>query len=347
MYLTSSYSITASLRRTIGLLQSDLTRGQKEVSSGRHADLGLALGQRTSDSFTLFAARETIDAMTASNNLVSARLETTQVALSALLSDAEDMRATLVAAQTKGGDPGSIVTQARQSLTTFIGKLNASNGDGFIFGGLNTDQPPIRNYFGNPAQPNKLALDSAFATEFGFTQSDTRVASITGPQMRSFLSGPFSSLFSAPSWKSDWSQASDTPTRSQISLSIRIDSSLTANEPALLKLASAYTMVSDLGAEKLNKESFAVLVDMAMSTIDGGIRDLTLSQARLGVVESAVQNANEMMAIQSDTLQSQLHGLESVDPIEASTRVHGLMTQIETAYSLTARISQLSLIKYL
>jgi flagellar hook-associated protein 3 FlgL len=347
MHLTSTYTMTASLRRTLGLLQSNLTRGQKEVTTGRHADLGLALGLRTSSSFTLVSARRTIDATLASNSALAARLDSTQVALTALLSDAQDMRATLVGAQTSGGDPGAIVTEARQALTTFVAKLNSSNAEGFLFGGVNTDQEPIRNYFADPPESNKAALDAAFATEFGFSQSDPAVSTITSAQMQNFLSGPFPSLFSTASWKTDWSRASDTPIRSYVSLSVSIETSTTANEPALQKLASAYTMMADLGAQKLNADSFGVLMKTAMETIDSGIRALTKTQARLGVVQGAVKSASETMAIQSDTLQEQLHGLESVDPIEAGARVQGLMTQIETAYTLTARISQLSLIKYL
>jgi flagellar hook-associated protein 3 FlgL len=347
MYLTSTYTMTASLRRTLGLLQSDLTRGQKEVTTGRRADLGLALGMRASASFTIVSAQTTINATLASNSTLGSRLETTQVALSALLSDAQGMRTTLIGAQSNGGDPGAIVAQARQALTTFTAKLNSSTAEGFLFGGVNTDQEPVLNYFATPPQANKTALDAAFANEFGFSQSDPAVSTITGAQMKTFLDGAFSSLFSPGNWKADWSRASDTPIRSQVSLSVSMDTSITANEPALQKFAAAYAMIGDLGAGQLNGESYGVLLKSAMETIDSGVRELTKTQARLGVVQSAVKNANDIMSIQSDTLQTQLHDLESVNPVEASTRVNGLMTQIETAYALTARISQLSLIKYL
>ncbi|MGJ0508731.1 MAG: flagellar hook-associated family protein [Methylocystis sp.] len=347
MYLTSTYTMTASLRRTIGLLQSGLTRGQTEVTTGRHADLGLALGSRASESYTLVAARATIQTTLASNSMLTTRLDSTQVALSALLSDAQDIRSTLVGAQTNGGDPGAIVTQAREALTTFVAKLNSSNAEGFLFGGVNTDQEPLRNYFADPPQANKVALDAAFVAQFGFSQSDPAVSTITATQMQNFIDGSFSSLFSAASWKTDWSRASDTPIRSQVSLSASVDASVTANEPALQKLAAAYTMLSDLGTGNLAKDSYGALLKSAMVTIDSGIRALTKTQARLGVIQSTVKSASETMTIQSSTLESQLNGLESVDPAEASTRVHGLMTQIETAYALTARISQLSLIKYL
>jgi flagellar hook-associated protein 3 FlgL len=43
-------------------------------------------------------------------------------------------------------------------------------------------------------------------------------------------------------------------------------------------------------------------------------------------------------------------GLErpvTIEPAEAALKINDLMTQIETAYALTAKISQLSLVKYL
>ena len=39
--------------------------------------------------------------------------------------------------------------------------------------------------------------------------------------------------------------------------------------------------------------------------------------------------------------------LEAVDPYEASTRVSALLGQIELSYSLTARIQELSLARFL
>jgi flagellar hook-associated protein 3 FlgL len=64
-------------------------------------------------------------------------------------------------------------------------------------------------------------------------------------------------------------------------------------------------------------------------------------------MQSAVTNANQRLAVQGDALQGRLGDLEDVDPAEAATKVNALMTQIETAYRLTARISELTLAKYL
>ncbi|WP_442754605.1 flagellar hook-associated family protein [Methylocystis sp. JAN1] len=346
-YTTSTFMMTASLRSVIANLQSDLARSQKEMTTGVHADLGATLGVRASRSFSLAGAKETIDALRDANKLVNARLDASQSALDSLLSDARNMRATLLAAQNDGGEKEAIIGQARQGLATLIAKLNSGDGDGFLFGGIRTDQPPVADYFASPPSANKLALDAAFSSAFGFGQTDPALSAVTPAQLESFLSGGFQDLFSDAGWRTTWSDASDQPLRSQIGPSRIIDSSVTANEPALQKLAAAYAMMGDLGADNMSRQTYAVLLTTAMKTVDEAMVLLTKTQARVGVMQSDVRNASEAMAVQSSAILLQLQDLEGVDQTAAAARVNGLMTQIETAYTLTSRISQLSLAKYL
>jgi flagellar hook-associated protein 3 FlgL len=53
------------------------------------------------------------------------------------------------------------------------------------------------------------------------------------------------------------------------------------------------------------------------------------------------------MKASSNALATSLSTLESVDPAEASVRLNELQTRMEASYSLTARLQQLSLVKYL
>lgn len=346
-YITSTYTMTASLRSVIANLQTDLTRSHKEMTTGVRADLGAALGVRVSRSFSLAGAKEAIEALGDTNKLVNARLEASQSALDSLLADARNMRATLLAAQNDGGQKEAIIAQARQGLATLIAKLNSGDGEGFLFGGIRNDQPPIANYFASPPASNKLALDAAFAAAFGFPQSDPAISGVTQAQLESFLSSDFQNLFSDAGWRATWSSASDQPLQSQIGLSRIIDSSITANEPALQKLAAAYAMIGDLGAESMNRQAYGALLSNATATVDAAIGMLTKAQARVGVMQGDVRNASETIAVQSNTILLQLRDIEGVDQTEAAAGVSGLMTQIEAAYTLTSRISQLSLTKYL
>jgi flagellar hook-associated protein 3 FlgL len=347
LYITSSYSMNTALRRTLTGLQTELSRSQKELASGRHADLALALGARASRSFALGAARETLETIRSTNNLVSARLDTTDKALTNLLTNARALRATLLSAQTDGGEPGAVVAQARNALASMISTLNGGDGEGFLFGGVNNAETPIAHYFADPPSTNKLALDEAFRVAFGFAQTDPAVADITPAQIEAFLTSAFEALFNEDGWKSDWSKASDDPLRSQISMSVTIDTSITANEPALRKLAAAYVMVADLGASGMNAESYGTVLRTALRTIDASIDTLTRTQARVGVMQGSVNNASDSMSIQSDTLRLQLRDLEAVDETEVATRINILLTQLEASLTMTSRISQLSLTRYL
>lgn len=346
-HIPSSFSTSAALRQTLGALQLQLTQRQKELSTGRRADIGVALGAQTSRSFALSNARAEIDVIQTTNNVAAARLDTTQAALGDLLGAARNMRATLLASQTNGGDPTAIVAQARNALANFVSTLNSGDGGAFLFAGQNVKSPPVENYLATPPASNKTALDTAFRAAFGMSQNDTAISTISSAQMETFLSGDFQRLFAAPAWSADWSHATDEPLKSRISVSATIDASVTANDPAFRKLASAYVMVGDLGAASLNASTYHTVLQTALQTIDASIDDMTRTQARVGVMQTSIKDASDAISIQSQTLTLQLDALEGVDQIETATQVNDLMRQIETAFTLTSRISQLTLAKYL
>jgi len=106
-------------------------------------------------------------------------------------------------------------------------------------------------------------------------------------------------------------------------------------------------MVSDLGLDTMNDATFRATVDAAAATVGEALKDLTDAQTEIGIVQNRVAEANQRMTIQMNVLTTQVDSLEGADPYEASTRVSALMTQIQTAYALTAQLQQLSLLKYL
>jgi len=105
-------------------------------------------------------------------------------------------------------------------------------------------------------------------------------------------------------------------------------------------------MVVEFSAAHLNEGAFQAVAEKAMALVGSAVADLTADRARLGAAQERVTNASTRMSIQMDVLANHVNALESVDPYEASTRISTLMTQIETAYALTARIQKLSILNY-
>jgi flagellar hook-associated protein 3 FlgL len=106
-------------------------------------------------------------------------------------------------------------------------------------------------------------------------------------------------------------------------------------------------MVADLGTTTLNADAFQTVVGNATRIMSQALNGLTNVQADLGVAQERIAKANDRMSIQMDIMSTHIGALEGVDPAEASTRVATLLTQVETAYAMTARINQLTILNYL
>jgi flagellar hook-associated protein 3 FlgL len=195
-----------------------------------------------------------------------------------------------------------------------------------------------------------MALDAALidpVAGFGFPADSPQVAQLTTQRIAEFIDGSFADLFSEASWKSQWSSASDAVLENRISLHQTIDASMSANDPALRKIAMAYVMVSELGISGMTNDGARTLIRKATATLDEGMALLKTSRARVGVMQQSIEIADENLQSYSDMLEIEATRLGAVDRSETATRINEVLTRIETAYALTARISQLSLTRYI
>lgn len=343
----ASNSISSASRLSIMKLQAKLVEAQKEVGTGRHADVGLALGYQTGNSVSLRQELTRLQTITQTNSLVKTRLDVSQAALQDISDNAQDFLKQLVAARDGTSGPAIVAVQAKSHLSTLTDSLNTTVNGAFLFAGINADVKPLGGYFQDPPSSAQDAVAAAFQTAFGMSQSDPAVADIPAADMQAFLDGPFAQLFDEAGWTADWSDASDQNVRSRISSSEMIDSSTNANEGPFRALASAFTMVADLNVEGLDDATYKAVIGKAVQLVGDAIQGVTTLQANLGTAQERVTNANDRMSIQTDVITSHIGALEGVDVTEASTRVAQLLTQIETAYAMTARVQQLSLLNYL
>jgi flagellar hook-associated protein 3 FlgL len=343
----SSYSLSTALRQSILSEQTQLAQAQQEVSTGDYADVGLALGADVGQDIDLRSEESALQTYTTTNNLAATNLSSTQNALTDFQTTAKNLLDDLTGASTQNGAGASLQQEAQSALEDLISGLNTNSGGSYLFAGTNTSVAPITDYNASGAA-NQTAVNSAFSSYFGFSQSDsTDVANITPSQMQGFLSSQFSPLFQGTDWTSDWSSASDTSTTTQISPSQTIDTSVSANNPAFQDLAQAYTMLASVGTQNLSSSALQTVITNAESLLNTGITGLTNVQSSVGVAQSAITSTNNQMSVEMNVLNTQIGNLEGVNPYDASTEVTNLQTQIETSYELTSQLSQMSLVKYL
>ena len=343
----STQTLANSLVAPVMQAQSQLASAMTEMSTGQYANLGLQLGDQSGYELSLKEQVGELQTLTSGNSLVSTSLSTAQSALQAIQSSAQTTLNDL-AAWTPGADSGaSLQNMGQSALQSLIASTNATSGDQYVFGGINSAVAPMADYYSTPASAAKTAIDDAFQTAFGVLPSDPAAADISASAMQSFLSGPFAAFFTGAAWSANWSSASSTNTSAEIAPGQTVTTSTNANQPGFQALAQGYAMLSEFGGSELSSDAQQAVATAASSLVSQGINSMINAQAELGSAQSAVTSANNSMSSQLTILQVQIGNLDNANPTTTAARISSLTNQIQMAYELTARLQQLNLAQYL
>jgi flagellar hook-associated protein 3 FlgL len=335
----SSHTIWNTPRSNILRMQTELAQLSQEVVTGRMSDVGRELGAGSASATSLHIDVTAFEAAITSNALTATRLKQSELSFVQLREDAIALLQQLI--NTRGTNT-PVASLASSGLSAFIDGVNVSDGRSYLLSGINSTSRPLSAYADAP----KTAVDAAFLAKFSIGQGDPSIDQIGSADMLAFLDTEFAALFDDPNWGTAWSSASDQAIRSRISPTEALDTSVSANEPAMRKLAMVYTMVSELGVDGLADETRGALIEKAIGILGDAISDLTALEVDVGVKRSRVEDATERLRVQKTMLETRVGQLEGVDPAEAKVRIDSLTVQLEMSYSLTARLLQLSILNY-
>ncbi|EKF17135.1 flagellar hook-associated family protein [Nitratireductor pacificus] len=342
----SSLAMSQTLRYQVMRMQAELAQRTKESNTATVADVGIALGGHAGRNLSMHRDIERLGGLIDSNALAANRLKATQDTMTKIGDLGQSLLASLTASNS-GVDQIAIArAEAERVLKTMTGLLNTNLNGEYLFSGINTDVKPVGDFF-DPASPAKTAFDAAFFAKFGFAQTDPAAAGISAADMDDFLTNYAEPQFLGAGWQTNWSSASDQKITTRIALNETAETSVTANEPGLRKLAMAAASLSDLLNGQLGDAARGVLYERALTLVGEAVADIANAQAKAGIAENRIEDASTRTSSQIDLFKSLIKDTEGVDPYEAVTRVNELVAQLDASYALTARLQQLSLLNYL
>jgi len=337
---TAAPAATAQARR-------ELETANLELASGRHADMGLELGGRSSVLVEARSQRTLLEGLKDDAGIAASRLSTIQLSLESMVDGAHAMLDTLMPLRTGQMDPAVAAGQARGHFEAMIAAVNATSQGSFVFGGINVGEAPFADYFAEPPSAARQAVEDAFINRFGFPPGDPAAAGITEADMADFLDNEFAALFDSPQWETLWSTATDEPMKSLVSLNDVVPATASANDPAIRKLAMGYVMVAGLGIDSLGRAARDVVTERAVSTFGEAIAGLNETRGIVGVQEKRVADAQERLDVQIAWLDQEIVGMEQVDLHEVAARINELQTMLEASYAVTGRLQNLTLLNYM
>ena len=323
--------------------QSRLEKAHVEATTGRHSDIGLALGGQTGSSLHMRLELSAAEISMTGLKQAAAKADITQTSLTALNSLADRFRSTLVAARNGENGRSIATTAAASSMNAMQDVLSASYDGQFLFSGLNVEAPPLKPYQEGP----RIAIAAAFEAEFGFPPDDAAATSLTKAEISSFIEDSLDDLFYGSGWEAEWSNATSATPSFRLSPNQNLGLSASTNAEFSRKMAQSLSIVDVLGESKISTGAFEAAVDAALAKVSETQIAIGREQARIGVGQAALKDAEPLLIEKKNSLTSSIQALESVDSYEVATRVTLLMTQLESSYALTARIGRMSLLTYI
>jgi len=361
----SSLAMQNSMRSTILKAQLEMTNLNTELTTGKHADLGVTLGANTARSLDLNRDVERISSLVTVNSFATQRLESSQTALDGMAKAAQEILNVLVP-NTSSEQPtlatvNQKITIAFNNFTSFANP--AVDGE-YLFSGTNTDVKPVQDYFAD-GSPLKAAYDAEL-NHFMATQTPAvgSISDLSKDQVNAFMTHmegvfngtttvtnpPHSSLAVGQNvdfWTRFGSNASDTNMTSRISQNEVVETSTNSNSQGMRYFAMTAITAMTFLKDNVSSTVREAVATQSVTTIGKAISGLNQQASSLGLSQERVKKSNDSLAAQKKIIETHLLDIEGIDPYEAKPRLDLLQQQIEIAYSLTSRLQKMSLVNYL
>ncbi len=315
-------------RQLAGGLKTDLTRLSREMTTGIREDISAAL---TGD-FGPIADIERLLTTAESRKMAAGEAafvtEAMQTSLKSVQENGRALSSALLTVQStdNAATRQTLAENARQRFAVLTDALNAQAGGRALFGGGATDRAAIAD-----ASDMLAALKAATAAE---TTAAGVVAAVDD-------------WFDAPGggFETDGYLGSDTPMAVfQLSENERIQPDFRADDPALREMMKGFALAALVGegVPSGNPSGQITLLQTAGERLINADQDLTALRAELGVTQERIEDADSRISAEKTSLELARNQLIAVDPYETASRLEAAYGQLETLYTVTARLARLN-----
>lgn len=323
------------MRRHNADLQTRLASLAEEMTSGVRSDIGAAV----SGDFRVLAGLDrsltTLRAYKTATDHAALVTRTVQTSLDTAHALSTGIAASLLTAAT-GASSASVdiaAGDAKQKLAAVVSALNTQVGDRYLLSGTATDRRPVSG-----ADDILAALTAAAAGQ-------VTVAGVESAVVAWFDASPGGGGY----LDTVYGGAATPLAPMQIGAGEEATMDVTAAGPAirdLLKGLALGALVAD-GILASDPAGRAALLKRSGETLIAAGNDMVTLRARVGTVEAHIADVAARNSAESSALGIARNGLIAADPYDTASALEAVQTQIETLYTLTARLSRLSLTDYL
>lgn len=319
---------TARLRNSLQVLTGELTSGFVADRAGR-------VGGNTSLIHHFETRIALLTQYQQAGFEAAAAASATQDVLAALQGEASNFSATLIsvsAADSEDFVPLRAV-EARGHLVSVVGRLNAEVAGLHLFAGQASDTPPLIGA--------EDMLDALQVLTAGLTTADQVQAAVSNW----FTAPPGGGGYLDLAYRGTIDQPRQVQIDADRSMTFTTDAATPAIRDLLAALATA-ALADSPGLMASGRERLE-LVHRAGAALLSNESALLDEMGRVGLLESLAERFGTEQAHALGVAEIGRARLITADPFQTATALQEVETQMQTLYSLTARLSKLKLVDYL
>jgi flagellar hook-associated protein 3 FlgL len=327
---TGDMALTTLLSRQSSTLRAELNTRMAEISTGRHGDMGAAVGGDFSALAAIDHSLARLAGYKANTTEAGLFTDAMQSTLEVVSSSATELATTAVrsvALEATSG-LGALTLEADRIFSTTVAALNTRFSERALFSGVNADVSPLPD-----AETILTALQAATAT--AVTVSDVMTA----------IDDWFMGATGYQAAYAGGAPRADVPIAPGETASLDV----TALDPALRETLRDMAGIALLGRGLLAGQT-AARAQLAKQAGEGLMTSgeaRAQLMARVGTTQAQISAATTRNGAEQSALEIAQAGIVSADPYDAATRLEDLQTRIEALYLITARVSRLSLADYI
>lgn len=318
--------------RNGGAIKSDLAKLAESLSTGKVTDVTQELNGQTTRFSGIRYRLEQLEAFSGTLKETAQYLSNVQTVLGQVdeVRGSTAQRLLLVNESSTIAQVDEAAKSAKYAFEAVVRTLNTQISDRALFSGAQVDQVPLA-----PAQD---MLSNLFSTIPVGADTTTIMA-----QVDTWFDDPAGG-FAISGYLGDMGN----PVEKRISESKTIALDARADDPAIVAVLKATAIAAVAEAlPSLDQQTKTELLQHSGRQLFVATSDLVAMQAQVGFNESIVAGTLAENTAQTTALGMSQNDLVKADPFETAARLQAVQLQLETHFTVTARMAQLSLLRYI
>lgn len=321
-----------ALRQRSTEVKTEIQKLNLELASGAAADISDHLGGSYARLSSVERDIRVLDGYSVSISEAENYTDMVQLRLGQIADLSTDFMGKLLASDASNGTGAQTVLadEARLNFSTVIETLNSQSAGRNLFSGEDSNTPTF-------VDPDLILAELQNVVSTALTPSDAQLAIET--------------WFDDPAGFEAFAYTGSANALAPFKMSdtVSVGADVRGTDPALKEVmkALAFVAVSDDATLGFSPQERSNLIQTAGLGLVNAQQQVVGTQARVGIAQEQIEGWMLRNETERVGMESARNSLLAVDPYETATRLEAAQFQLESLYTVTVRLSNMSLVNYL